>query len=303
MRRRFLALGSVFIISGLGYVTTAAAQQPAGVEQHTEHVAEAPAEPPPSPFSWDIAAGGVLTTGNTQNLTFTAGSHFRFTELPHNLELEVAYVLGLSGANYGTTNAHNLNARGRYDYYFDEMNAVFLAARFRQDEFAGLAPRIQGQVGYMRNFLRENDGKHRLWGEIGYDLTGDVFTYERVVGPGTACDPAMGRPCDQLVHSARLYLGYTNEVNENLTFRTGLEVLVNLNPDVVATTPAGDEITGLEDVRVNWDAALNIKIVGNLQAELRFLMLFDNVPVGIATDAPANKLDTTTTLNLVYTLL
>jgi putative salt-induced outer membrane protein YdiY len=310
MERKTWFVIATFAVS-LGLASTASAQ-PAAAAQHEEDVAEAPAEPPPDPVLWDLAAGGVLTTGNTENLTATLGSHFLWAELPHSVEAELAYILGMSGDGYDTKNAESLNLRARYDYFFDEMNALFAAARFRYDEFAGLAPRLQGQLGYLRNFFRENEGKHRFWGEIGYDITADTFKYDRL-----NIDPMVlpTLPSDQVTHSARLFVGYDNHVTETLTFRTGLEVLINLDPSTIARTPdiidpdtmmvteMGRDVSGLEDVRLNWENALRVNIVGNLQAELKFVMLFDNVPVGIQTLTPAKKLDTTTTLNLVYTIL
>ena len=92
-----------------------------------------------------------------------------------------------------------------------------------------------------------------------------------------------------------------NAVAEDLTFRTGVEVLINLDPNVVQTEVAEDgtmiERVGFEDVRFNWETNLRVNIVGNLLAELRFLMQFDNVPA-----AGAQKLDTITQLNLVYNI-
>jgi putative salt-induced outer membrane protein YdiY len=236
-----------------------------------------------------------MNTGNTENLTANAGGRFEWTGVPHHVELEAAYVLGLANDDFGDKTAENFNARGRYDFFFDPMNAVFLAAKFRYDQFAGLAPRTQGQAGYLRNFLLEDEGKHRLWGEIGYDITVDVYDYQRLDTMMT--DPALLLN-DQVIHSARVYLGYDNQVADNLTFRTGAEFLINLNFDVFRTDPDGTMFNGYEDIRLNWENSLRINIAGNLLAELRFNIQFDNVPT-----FGAKKLDTITQLNLIYTLL
>jgi putative salt-induced outer membrane protein YdiY len=289
-------LGFVTVVWILSSSTAMAQDQPAVVEQHTEEVAEEIAtEAPEDPLTLELSAGLVMNTGNTENFTLNAGGRFDYTSVPHHLELEAAYVLGLANEDFADKTAENFNARGRYDFFLDPMNALFLAARFRYDQFAGLAPRTQGQAGYLRNFILEKEGKHRLWGEIGYDLTVDVYDYQLLDTMGA--DPA-ALLSDQAIHSARLFLGYDNHIADNLTFRTGLEFLINLNFDVFRTDPDGTQYHGYEDVRLDWENALRINIVGNLLAELKFRMQFDNVPT-----FGAKKLDTLTQLNLVYTLL
>jgi putative salt-induced outer membrane protein YdiY len=274
----------------------AAQDAPAAVAQHQEGVAAAPAEEETDVTDWDVSAGAVLTTGNTESFTANAGSRFRLVRLPHSVEAEIAYILGLANDGFADKTAENLNFRLRYDYFFDPMNAIFLAGRVRQDDFAGLAPRLQGQVGYLRNFFLEEEGKHRFWGEIGYDITYDRFNYDRLdLDP--AIDPAT-LPSELIAHSARIFLGYENAVSENLVFRTGLEVLVNVDPSVIQTDPDGTEHTGLEDVRLTSESSLRVNLVGNLLAELKLRLQFDNLP-----PLGAQKLDTTTQLNLVYTFL
>jgi len=289
---RWLCLG-IFLCSVLP--ASSAWAQPAAVEEHAEEVAEPVAEAPEDPLVLEISAGLVMNTGNSENLTANAGGRFAWTALPHHVELELAYVLGLANEDFGDKTAENFNARGRYDFFLDPMNALFLAARFRYDDFAGLAPRTQGQLGYLRNLIRANEGKHRLWTEIGYDLTGDIYSYDRLDTMGADPTTLLG---DQIVHSARLFLGYDNHVADNLTFRTGAEFLINLNFDTFRTDPDGTSYNGYEDIRLNWDNALRVNIVGSLLAELKFTMLFDNVPT-----FGAKKLDTLTQVNLVYTLL
>ena len=152
----------------------------------------------------------------------------------------------------------------------------------RGSPFAGLSPRVQGQVGYLRNFFKSDEGAHRFWGEIGYDLTYDRFDYD-LLDIDPAIDPAT-LPDHQIVHAGRVFIGYDNHVDENLTYKTGLEGLFNVQEP--------------GDFRLNWDNALGTKIAGNLQAELKFTLQLDTEPV-----QGASRLDTITTLNLIYTLI
>jgi len=85
-------------------------------------------------------------------------------------------------------------------------------------------------------------------------------------------------------YSVRLYVGYDNHMSAQWQFLTGLEALF----DVVH----GD------NVRLNSISEFRVTIDGNLQASLRFTLLFDNVPV-----PGRDSTDTTTVLSLLYTLL
>jgi putative salt-induced outer membrane protein YdiY len=231
--------------------------------------------------NWNVTAGAVLSTGNTESLQLNAGTNLEIIRGSHGFTAEGQYILGLSGEGFGETTAEQLRARARYDFYFTRNDAVFVAAAIRRDEFAGLDPRLQGQIGYLRNFYKNEDGTHRFWGEIGYDLTFDTFDYGRL-----NIDPMMlpGLPEDQVVHAARLFVGYDNHIDENLTYKTGVEALFN--------------VEDFEDFRLNWDNALRTKVGGNLQAELKFTLALDTQPV-----EGAERLDTITTLNLIYTLM
>jgi putative salt-induced outer membrane protein YdiY len=158
------------------------------------------------------------------------------------------------------------------------LDAVFLATVFRWDPFAGIDRRNQGQIGYLRYFIRE--AKHRVWGEIGYDLTSD--NYGPVEGKP---DAALPPDENALIHSARLFAGYDNQLNAALTYLGGLEALFNVEQS--------------KDVRLNFSNALRSAIAGNFSLELKLTLAFDNVPA----TSDAKKLDTTLLINLLYQLL
>ena len=86
-----------------------------------------------------------------------------------------------------------------------------------------------------------------------------------------------------------MFLGYDNQLNEHVKVIAGLEALLNLEEP--------------EDLRLNFDAALRSSIAGSLQLELKFKLLFDNVPALNADGSEREKVDTTTTLSLIYNLL
>lgn len=275
---------TLFLTAG---VSTVAQAQDSGkdeaVETHSMGEKYADEAPPEDSTTWTASAGGVLSTGNTQKLTLNGGTDLALVRGAHGFGFKANVVYGLSdvvrgdGDTFETKDAFNVNAKARYDFYFTDLDAIFGAVAYRHDRFAGLEHRVQGQLGYLRNVFREEN--HRLWGELGGDLTYD-YQYQ---------DDGMGNITngEETVFSIRAFVGYDNHLSETLTFATGLEFLL----------PPAD----VENVRVTWDNTLTSKLWESLSLELKFLALFDNEPVE---SIPAkSKLDTLTTLSLVYALL
>jgi putative salt-induced outer membrane protein YdiY len=89
----------------------------------------------------------------------------------------------------------------------------------------------------------------------------------------------------QVIHSARLFVGYENRLNEAVSLLTGIEGLLNVEEP--------------ENSRVNFNAALNSKLGGGLSVELRFMLMYDRE----AAERGRETVDTTTLANLVYSLL
>lgn len=274
-RARFLCALSLTLFGA-----SMASAQEVAVDQHAESATtEAPSD---DETSLNIAAGGTLSTGNTRSWQVNAGGDMRIVRDVHAVGAMVNFIYGRTdlpddGVRVFEDTVRNLNAKLRYDYFLSDMDALFLAAGFRWDTFAGLDARIQGQAGYLRNFVLEENS--RFWGEIGYDITYDNYTDDVLRN-----NPVQGVDEVDVVHSARGFLGYDNHVTETLTWLTGLEALVNVE------TP--------RDFRVNWDNALRSKIGGNFQLEVKFSLKYDNVPV-----PGTNELDTLTQLNLIYNLI
>lgn len=301
--RRWIARGAM-VLSLWGLTASA---QPADPAQLTERVNED--RPEEDVTSWALSAGAVINTGNTRSWMLNAGTNFRIVRGRHALGAEWAFNYGRANLPNDDRDAYvdtvrNSNARLRYDFYLTKLDALFLAVAHRWDTFAGLDTRLQLQGGYLRNFFKESN--HRSWVELGYDMTYDNFDPEAIQDPNTAgnvqCDPSLGAPMNvadrpeicqadttQLVHAARVYLGYENALNENVRFLTGLEALLNLQE--------------IEDLRLNFDAALRSTIVDSLQVELKFKLLFDNVPALQGDGTSREKLDTNTTISLIYTFL
>lgn len=238
---------------------------------------------------FSASLGGSLNTGNTESWQLTAGTELRLVRMPHAFGFNAALAYGkadvpddLDAAGTPVEDfkdtVKNFNTKARYEYYLTRMDALFLAAAFRWDEFAGLDARVQGQAGYLRNFVKTDD--QRFWGELGYDITFDDFH------PDPLLDPATGAvlPGDDVTHSGRLFFGYDGHLNQSLAYIGGLEGLVNVEE--------------AKDTRINWENALRSALGGNFQLELKFTLKYDNVPV-----PGTEKVDTTTLLSLLYSYI
>lgn len=261
---------------------------PKGPEQLTEKFKDG--APQEDDITLRLSAGASLNTGNTRSFQANGGGDFDLMRGMNAVSAMFNFTYGIAvldraNDDYERT-AANLNSKARYDRFVTLDDSFFAAAVFRRDRFAGLDARVQGQVGYMRNFFRRP--RNRLWGEGGYDLTYDNFDPDPLVNPETGA-PLLkpdGTPADQsqIVHAGRLFLGYQNQINTAVTFKGGVESLFNI-------------LEG-EDIRVNGMASVASKLAGDFQLELRFLAQFDNVPV-----PGARKLDTISQVNVIYSLL
>ena len=272
----------VALFALVGAVGATAQAQPEAVVQHTE-------APAAELFQEDVTSlkaslGGAFNTGNTEAWQLNTGSAFDLVRGRHGLGLTMDFAYGRANiADDGTEamidTVRNLRARARYDFFFTPMDALFVAAVYRWDTFAGLDTRAQGQVGYLRYFYKAE--KHKFWGELGYDLTYDNYDPDPLVDPE---DPAIILPGDDVVHSVRVFLGYSNELNEQVTFNTGAAGLIN--------------VEDTDDFRLSWTNALRSSIGAGFQVELKFNLDLDTQPV-----PGAKKVDTTTIVSLLYTLL
>jgi putative salt-induced outer membrane protein YdiY len=262
-------------------IGTKAAAQPVELEQHTEEIAS-------EQFQEDVTSlnaslGGSLNTGNTEAWQLNAGSAFNLVRGRHGLTLTMDFAYGRANVAEDMNDqlvdtVRNLRTKGRYDFFLTPMDALFGASAYRWDTFAGLDARVQGQLGYMRNLFKQTD--HRTWAELGYDLTYDNYDPDPLPDPE---NPGLFLDGDDIVHSVRGFLGYENKLNAVLTFATGVEGLLN--------------VEDTDDLRVNWDSALRSAISGSFQLEAKFTLQLDTQPV-----PGAEKTDTLTTLNLIYTL-
>ncbi|MEZ4367013.1 MAG: DUF481 domain-containing protein [Kofleriaceae bacterium] len=224
-------------------------------------------------------AGLLLTTGNAETTTVTAGLKASRKTGKNKLEVSGSGALARSGVRVavdtngnGTiseseittdtlTTAETIEGKLRYDRYLTDANSLFVAALGKRDVPAGKAFSGGAQLGYSRQ-LKKTD-EHEAVAELGGD-----YTYEDLVAPG---DPLS-------IISARGFVGYKGKMSENATLEASAEALANINK---LDTPTG-EAGVFEDLRLNLIAAISAKIGDDLSMQFSVQAKYDNVPSPLA---------------------
>ncbi|MCA9529571.1 MAG: DUF481 domain-containing protein [Myxococcales bacterium] len=253
--------------------------------------AAAPAKASDDKTTWTLGAGGVLNTGNTQSWSVNAGSAFGLVRGPHQFTANAAFNYGQANAPDDTPDkgyqdtVKNLNLDGRYDYYFTKRDAVWVAAAERWDTFANFDTQFRAEGGYLRVLCKT--ANHSLTLRLGYSYTYEL--YHTPLVDKTDMTTVLGD--HQSIHGALFAFDSTHKISDDLQALAGFQLIDNLNDLDIKQAKAG------RDVRIDFHAEMTAKLMKKLSGSVRFQLLYDRVP------ASAKKLDTATTVNLLYTLL
>ncbi|MFO7565156.1 MAG: DUF481 domain-containing protein [Enhygromyxa sp.] len=258
-----------------------------------------PAEdiPPDSPLNnvtdFDIALGGVFSTGNSRTLAFTGLANFRLRRTRHQFGAQLAGNYGAAGVegsdDYETT-IGNVQGLARYDFFFARDWTAFLQVTARHDPFQGLAYRMNVDPGFA--YYAINVPNHRLWFELGYDLQYDLRTEEGrwlrdpdtgEPVPDTAGDPQIDPAIDKVLvnHAVRAFVGYSNRLTSAVSFDTSLEYLQS-----VLVGPR---------FRLIYLAALNTQLAERFSFAVTFALRYEHQPL-----PHVRRLDTITGVSLAY---
>jgi putative salt-induced outer membrane protein len=262
-------------IDGAGKFGTAATLDPAAATDATE---------------FEISTGGLLSTGNARMGSVTAASKLRIKRKKHQFSAMFAGNYGRAAATADvplTTTVGNVQGRLRYDYFLHERVSLFAMATARHDQFQGLQARVNADVGAA--FYLLTDAKNRLWTEVGYDFQFDRFLLDATylkddmgkVVLDDMGDPKLAIDRERYNHAVRLFGGYANNINDKVTFATGVEYL--------------QSVQYARRWRINWDTSITATLVNRLAIALTFTARLDNDP------APGiKKVDTITAASLIY---
>lgn len=229
-----------------------------------------------------LSAGGLMSGGNASSLALTSSTRFRIRRQENQLTAAVAANYGSSvpeGETESQVSVENVQGRLRYDRFLNERLTVLLGLTALKDRFQGLDLRVNVDPGLGYYFVDEE--KHRWWTELGYDLQ---YDYRRADAIAAGLDEGRVLERAAVRHSARLFVGYENNLTETIAFDTGFEYLEALHQP--------------ENLRLNWDVALTSRIAGNFSIASTFSLRYDNNPL-----PGVENTDYTTSVSLVYQLL
>lgn len=237
------------------------------------------------------SAGGLFTTGNSRTTAITGNILFDDVIGKNEIYLQVIgnYAEGAKGSDPDTRlSAANIQARARYDRLITDRFGPFLMYTHRYDQLQGFDVRANIDPGFKYLVLLEE--KYQLGLEVGYDIQHDVRRNKARQVFNEDGSPKFG-PDNNFVfldktqtnHGVRLGAAYKHSFNKEVTLQSGLEYLQPFNETKLW--------------RMNFNALIAAKLVGGLALGVGFNLLFDN---GALVDSGKKKLDTTTTLQLIY---
>jgi putative salt-induced outer membrane protein YdiY len=244
---------------------------------------------PTDATEFEISSGGLLSTGNARMGSVTAASRLRIKRKRHQFSAMFAGNYGRAAAADAPvkTTVSNIQGRLRYDYFLHERVSLFAMATARHDKFQGLQARVNADVGAA--FYLLSDARNRLWTEVGYDFQFDRFLLDATylkdamgkVVLDDMGDPTIAIDRQRYNHAVRLFGGYANNINDKVTFATGVEYL--------------QSVQYARRWRINWDTSITATLVNRLAIALTFTARLDNDP------APGiKKVDTITAASLIY---
>ncbi|MCR9159278.1 MAG: DUF481 domain-containing protein [Nannocystaceae bacterium] len=219
----------------------------------------------------DASVGGFMSTGNAVATSATALIKFRLRRGEHQFRTEAAGNYGRAklpedgGGGTVEQTVGNVQGMVRYDWFFAKRWSLFLQTTGRSDTFQGLWARVNVDPGV--SFYALTDPKQRLWFEAGYDFQYDYRTYEGRLDRDED-DPTIVNsiaPRTFVNHAARLFGGYVNNLNEYVTFDTGLEYLQSvIDPQIF---------------RINWATALTANLNKRISLSTTFTLRYENKPL------------------------
>ena len=280
-----------------------------------------PAAPEKPPVEWKVQSKGgfLLTSGNSQAGTATAGLDASRLSGANKLSLNgnIAYgrtrmlapIVADDAAGMPTTigyqretrtNTNQWKTRARYDRFITGNNSVYGLGQIGADRVAGKKLAGGAQVGYSRQLLKNE--QHTLVAELGYDLSFESY----VVTSGTVS-----------IHSARAFVGELFSLTKETGFTGSVEALFNLNKENALDASAKDGSKGVgafKDTRLIGKLGLTTILRKRLSLGIGFTIKYDQnpalwppisgaPPINPAFYPFADKVDTLTDATLIYTFL
>jgi hypothetical protein len=259
---------------------------------------------------WDAQAqaGVIITTGNSETTTLSAGAKAARKEGLNKFQAAVAGAFARSSLYIATdangdgaiqeseierptqTTTRMWELMARYDRFLTEHNSLYLLGKLSADQPAGKELVAGGQAGYSRQLYK--DAIHELVGEVGYD-----FSYEKFEAGN-----------DISIHSGRAFAGYKGKLSADTSVNASGEILVNVNK----LDAPGGEVDRFEDTRLTGVLEMTTKLYENISFNFGFTAKYDNAPAPLPPfSLPyadgfvplADELDTITKASLIINFL
>jgi hypothetical protein len=232
-----------------------------------------------------VSAGGQAATGNSQLIATSLNGKFDMRRGDNGFG---ASIVGNYGETEGSDDqlhdaTENLQGRLRYDRYLAQRMSVFLIGTVRHDRFEGLDARFNVDPGAKYIFVNSDETK--FWGELGYDFQYDIRRDEARIQLDAMGMPIVGAPLlDKTAtdHSARVFVGFRQAFNKDVTFSTGIEYL--------------QSFVESDQYRINYDALLAANVGAGFSFGAGFSLRYDNAHLSARL-----PLDTSTTFSIIYT--
>jgi putative salt-induced outer membrane protein YdiY len=202
-------------------------------------------------FKWDIKAGMMLSTGNTESFSFSGANNllYRVKRFEHKLDLG-GYFYRVSQSTSGVTGTFSQYVYGTYrlDYYILPKTTLYIGGGAYTDEITGINWASLAFSGVAHYFIYKEKTKFRV-------STGYLHSYEDRENPTT----------DEQVHSASLGMSFEHKFNDRVTYTELFELEENVRHG--------------NDFRMHGLSQLKVSMTKRLALALGFDWRFDNRPV------------------------
>jgi putative salt-induced outer membrane protein YdiY len=212
----------------------------------------------------DLEAGGTSAMGNVGTSVLFSRFYAEHRWKVHRLSVKGRAEYGQSivdqngdgtiddferDAGFERTSQH-FEFDTRYDRYLSRLTSSYALAGWMNDPFTGYLQRIHGQTGLSQFVVASDD--HEVVGETGFDVARERYV------PEVDLD-------EDLVYSARGFLGWTAQVSESFEVDQSLESFLN--------------VEDRSDMRFIGEVALSMQATNLLSVRTSYLVEHATMPI------------------------
>ena len=214
-----------------------------------------------------MQAGLLWVSGNAESfggsIAGNVSYRHKFDEFGFGATRGLRRLLNQRGSRVAPSPATTLSAQKlvgqlRYDRFFDEDDSMYASFQAMGDKLAGIAYRLEPQIGYAHKFLA--DKQQTIRGEIGLD-----YMYDRYL--------ANAVPIEDYYYSVRVFGYYENKITPLATFSEGLEYL-----QAFAGGATGASVNVGQHFLINSVTSFSSTFATNYALKVNYILHFNNDP-------------------------